>query len=64
MAASFLIPDKKLNLCDNFARGASESTTETSEFLNRFEIVATELNRNILDDLLIIVRKLKIFKRK
>ena len=30
-------------------------------FLNRFEIVATELNRNILDDLLIIVRKLKIF---
>ena len=46
---------------NNFARGASKSTTETSEFFKPFKIVATELDRNILDDLLIIVRKLKIF---
>ena len=36
VTASFLILDKKLNLCDSFARGASESTAETLEFFKPF----------------------------
>ena len=62
VTASFLILDKKLNLKVTISQEELPKVLPKHQnFLNRFEIVATKLNRNILDDLLIIIRKLKIF---